>query len=97
VIAIGLAVLVAAHAADYVTFLAMVLTRGLDAELNPIVAAIAERQGLVLLTTAKAAAVLVVASSVVILARNHPRMMSVVMVAGILAGSVGAVSNLATI
>ena len=41
VTAVALALLVAAQAADYVTFLLMVEAHGLGAERNPIVAAIA--------------------------------------------------------
>ena len=59
---IALALLVAAQAADYLTFMVMVETHGLGAERNPIVAAIAS-EGLWLLTVAKAALVVFVAST----------------------------------
>src|SRR6186713_3272372 len=56
--AFGIALLIAAHTMDYGTFLVMVVRHGLTMEANPLVAALAEQYGLVLLTAAKVAAVL---------------------------------------
>ena len=50
--AIAIAILIAAHVADYGTFVVMVVRNGIGTELNPIVATIAEDYGLALLTVA---------------------------------------------
>ena len=95
--AIGIGLLIAAHAADYLTFIAMVARHGLGTELNPLVISIAEEYGLVLLTLAKTAAVLLVAATFLLLLRTRPRVASGVLAIGIVVGGVGALTNLATI
>ena len=91
--AVGIAVLIAAHAMDYVTFLAMVVRHGIAMELNPLVTAIARDYGLTLLTAAKVAAVLLVAATFMHLARSHPRAARSVLGVGIVGGTFGAFSN----
>jgi hypothetical protein len=95
--AIGMGLLIAAHAADYFTFIAMIARHGLSTEANPIVISIAEEHGLLLLTLAKTSAVLLVAATFLLLLRTRPRVAGGVLVIGIVGGGVGALSNLATL
>jgi hypothetical protein len=97
VTALGIGLLVFVHALDYATFLAMVVRKGIGAELNPIVVRIAEEYGLALLTVGKAAAVLLVVTTFLVVARSRPRLATGVLVVGILVGSLGALSNVASI
>jgi uncharacterized membrane protein len=94
---LGLFLVAAAHLADYLTFLVMILRHGLAAEANPIVVMIAENHGLALLTTAKAAAVLLVVCTVIIVGRRNPRLAAVTLGIGILTGGFATLSNLLTI
>ncbi len=95
--AIGIALLILAHAADYVTFLVMVARHGLGAELNPIVVKLAEDHGVLILTLAKTSAVLLVASTFLVVGRTRPRLAGSVLVLGVVLGGMGALSNLASI
>lgn len=95
--AFGIAALIVAHVADYMTFLAMVMQHGLDTELNPIVVTLAADYGLALLTVAKTAAVLLVASVFLVVGRTRPRVAASVLAIGVIIGGVGAMSNLATL
>ena len=95
--AFGIALLIAAHAMDYGTFLVMVVRHGLTMEANPLVAALAEQYGLVLLTAAKVAAVLLVAATFMHLTRSHPRAARSVLGVGIVVGTFGAFSNVISI
>ena len=93
--AIGL--LIIAHVADYTTFVVMVALKGLETELNPLVATIAADYGLALLTVAKFATVLLVAAVFLIVGRTRPRVAAGVLAFGVFIGGLGAFSNLATI
>lgn len=95
--AIGIALLILAHAADYVTFLVMVARHGLGSELNPLVVTIAQEHGVLVLTLAKASAVLLVASTFLVVGRTRPKLAGSVLVIGVVLGGLGALSNLATI
>jgi hypothetical protein len=95
--AIAIGLLILAHAADYLTFLAMVLRHGLGAEANPIVVAIARDHGLLVLTIAKTSTVLLVASLFLVVLRTRPRLASGVLIVGVVLGGLGALSNLTTI
>ncbi len=95
--AIGIGLLIIANAADYLTFLPMVARHGLRAELNPIVVALLRDHGLLLLTLAKVSAVLLVASTFLIVGRTRPRLAGAMLAVGIAIGSVGALSNMATL
>lgn len=95
--AIGIGFLVFAHVADYTSFMVMVARSGLDAELNPLVAHIAQDWGLALLTVAKFATVLLVAAVFLVVGRTRPRMAATVLLFGVLMGGVGALSNIASI
>jgi hypothetical protein len=92
--ALGIGILIAAHAMDYFTFLAMIVHHGLDMELNPLVVALARDYGLTLLTAAKVAAVLLVAATFMHLTRSHPRAARTVLGVGIVVGTFGAFSNI---
>lgn len=92
-----IAILAAAHAFDYVSFLAMVARYGLAAELNPLVVLMAQNVGLPGLTVAKIATVVLAASAALIVARRRPRVALVVMTCGVAAGMVGGFSNTATL
>lgn len=94
---LGISLLVAAHAADYLTFLVMIIRHGLDAEANPIVVRLAEDHGLLLLTLAKVSVVVLMASVVMVVVRTRPRLAATTLSVGIVVGGFGAVSNLATI
>lgn len=95
--AIGIATLIFAHIADYVTFVVMVARRGLGEELNPIVVTIAAEWGLPLLTVAKFASVLLVATVFIVIGRSRRRLAGSVLAVGVLVGAVGAYSNVLTI
>jgi len=95
--AAGLGLLIIAHIADYTTFVVMVALHGLNAELNPLVATIAEDWGLALLTVAKFSTVLLVAATFLIVGRTRPRIAATVLAFGIFIGGLGAFSNIATI
>jgi hypothetical protein len=95
--AIGIALLILAHAADYVTFLVMVGRHGIGTELNPLVVKLATEHGVLILTLAKTSAVLLVASTFLVVGRTRPRLAGSVLVLGVVLGGLGALSNLATI
>ena len=94
--AYALGSLVAAQAADYLTFLVMVGAHGLSAELNPIVGALAA-QGLGILTLAKASLVVFVGSLFLVSHRQRPRLARFTLGVGIVVGTLGAASNVATL
>lgn len=95
--AAGIGLLIVAHIADYVTFVLMVVSHGIDSELNPLVVTIAQDYGLALLTVAKFATVLMVAAVFLVVGRSRPRLASGVLLFGVLIGALGAFSNIATI
>jgi hypothetical protein len=94
---IAIALLVAAHLFDYVSFLVMTARHGLGAELNPIVIRLAEEFGLAGLTLAKLASVVFLAFVAVLVARSRPKAAVTLVFIGISAGLVGGVSNIASI
>ena len=94
---VGIAVLIFAHIADYVTFVVMIARRGLGTELNPIVVRIFEDWGLAALTVAKFATVLLVASVFLVVARSRPRLAVGVLTFGVFVGALGAYSNILTL
>lgn len=95
--AIGIGFLILAHAADYLTFMAMVARHGIGSEMNPLVATIAQEHGLLLLTLAKTSAVLLVASTFLVVGRTRPRIAGGMLVIGVVLGGLGAMSNVASI
>lgn len=94
---LGLPLLIATQAADYLTFMVMVARHGIRAEANPIVAGLAQEHGLLMLTAAKLAAVVLVGATFLIVGRTRPRLAATVLAVGILTGGIGAISNVATI
>jgi hypothetical protein len=92
--ALGIGLLIAAHLADYVTFLVMVMRNGIGAELNPVVVRIATEGGLAPLTMAKFSTVLFLAATFIIVSRTRPRLAAGVLAFGILGGAFGAFSNI---
>ena len=93
---IALSILALAHAFDFVSFLAMIVRHGINAEANPVVKQIAIQDGLPGITIAKIATVVLAASVIVILGRRHRVLAGVLLVFAILAGFVGGVSNIAS-
>jgi len=94
VAALGVLLAVAiAPAGDLVTFIRMVSIAGLGTELNPLVARGADTLGFVPLIAAKAALVLLVGAVFTIVARSHRRIAATVATAGMMAGLLGAYSN----
>ena len=82
-----------AQLGDIVTFVRMITVRGWAAETNPLVhetAALAGFPGLVLV---KIAVVVLVASTFAILARSNRRLAATVAAVGVVAGILGATSN----
>ena len=94
--ALGIGLLIAAHIADYGTFVVMVARHGLGAELNPVVATIHADWGLALLTVAKFSTVLLVAAVFLLVGRTRPRLAAGVLGFGVFIGALGAWSNLIT-
>ena len=95
--AAGIGLLIIAHIADYTTFVVMVARHGLNSELNPLVATLAEDWGLAFLTVAKFATVLFVAATFLIVGRTRPKVAALVLAFGVFMGGLGAFSNIATI
>ena len=95
-VAVAICLLVIAQSADFLTFLIMIEVHGLDAEVNPLVAAIAGHD-LLLLSAAKAALVVYVASAFFIARLRRPRVARMTLALGILIGAIGAASNIATL
>lgn len=93
----GLAAFMLAQLADLVTFLIMLDVRGAAAELNPIAASMIDMHHLALLVVAKVASWALIIASIALLARRTPRVAELIMLVGIAAGLLGAVSNLLTL
>jgi hypothetical protein len=86
-----------AQGADALTFVRMVRDHGLRAEANPFVAALAASGDMAAMVAAKAALVVLVVAVFALLASRHPVAASVIATAGVVAGLVGAYSNVAVI
>jgi hypothetical protein len=95
--ALGIRLLIVAQLADYLTFMVMVERHGITAEFNPIVANLAQDHGLLVLTAAKVAAVVLVAATFLVIGRTRPRLAASVLSIGVLTGTIGALTNVATI
>jgi hypothetical protein len=93
---LAVALLVAAHAFDYVTFLVMTGRHGMAAELNPLVVGITQGFGLPGLTVAKLGSVVFLAAVVLLLAPRHRKGAALLLVIGVTAGVVGGFSNIAS-
>jgi hypothetical protein len=86
-----------AQGADALTFVRMIRDHGIRAEANPFVAALAAGGDLGALVAAKAALVVLVVSVFALLAARHPIAASLIATAGVVAGIIGAYSNVAVI
>ncbi len=82
-----------AQAADAITFLRMVTDHGVRAEANPLVAALAAQGHVLGLLLAKVAVVWLVVGVVAALARHYPTAGALVATAAVVAGLIGAWSN----
>ena len=94
-----LAAIVAAQLFDFVTFTLMVERHGINAELNPLVAASFHAGGLPILFAIKLALVLLVGSTIAILGRRgspvelQSKLASIITVLAVLGGVFGGFSN----
>ncbi len=93
---LGVTLLGLAQLLDYVTFRAMIRVQGPGAELNPFALAVHDHGPLMALT-AKVTVWALVAAIAAVLATDHPRVARFVVAFGIIAGLVGAFSNLVTL
>ena len=82
-----------AQLGDVVTFVRMIATHGWAAESNPLVHETAALAGFPGLVVVKVAVVVLVASTFAILARSHRRLAATVAGVGVMAGILGATSN----
>ena len=89
--------LVSAQGLDLVTFVAMVVQHGMDAELNPFVQRLTETLGLPGILIGKGALVVYLVALVAITATRRPKLAGSVAVLGTFAGLVGGLSNVATL
>ncbi len=89
----GLTLFGLAQLADLVTFLAMIGQHGIGAERNPIAVAFVEGHQLGPLIVAKLTVWALAAACAANLQRRNPRLGELVIAFGILAGCLGAVSN----
>ena len=86
-----------AQGADALTFVRMVRDNGIRAEANPFVATLAAGGDLAGMVAAKAALVVLVVSVFAVLAARYPLAAGAIATAGVVAGLVGAYSNVAVI
>jgi hypothetical protein len=98
----GLLTLAVAQFLDLGTFIRMASVHGAEAEANPLVATLYLDHGLPLVIVAKFALLVLAASTVVLLQRGDAKAMptgiaAVVLWVGILAGTIGGLSNALTI
>ena len=94
---VALAVLLAAHVFDWASFLVMITRHGLGAEANPIVVTLLEETGVPGVTLAKLATVVFAAGLAVVIATKRRRMAMVLLTFGVVTGTVGGLSNIATL
>ena len=94
---VSLGILALAQLFDYVSFMFMIERHGLDAELNPIVVALADNVGLIGLTLVKVGAVAFLGFAVLLLMPRRPHVATGVLAVGVVLGVVGGVSNVMTI
>lgn len=86
-----------AQGADALTFVRMIRDHGVRAEANPFVAALAAGGDLAAMVAAKAALVVLIVAVFAIVAARHPVAAALVATAGVVAGLIGAYSNVAVI
>jgi hypothetical protein len=86
-----------AQGADALTFVRMVRDHGIRAEANPLVAALAAGGDMAAMVVAKVALVVIVVSVFAIVVARHPLVACVVTTVAVVAGLLGAFSNVAVI
>ena len=86
-----------AQGADALTFVRMVRDHGIRAEANPFVAALAAGGDLGAMVIAKAALVVLVVAIFAVVAARHPFVACLIATVAVVAGLVGAFSNVAVI
>jgi hypothetical protein len=94
---LAVAVLTLAHFFDWATFLVLFARHGLHAEANPVVVRIFESSGMPGLTLAKIATVSFAALLMLLIAPKRPKLAYGLLLFGIAAGLVGAVSNVTSL
>jgi hypothetical protein len=93
---VPIAALALAQLFDFVSFLGMVSNHGFRAELNPVVVAVGNHFDLQGLAIAKLSMLAYVGFTVAVLARRYPRLAMTVITIGVLAGTIGGISNVAS-
>ena len=88
-VAVGLA-----QAADLLTFIRLMAVHGAAAELNPLVAHGFGTLGLLPLIASKAALIVLIAAVFAVVSRRRARLSTVIASAGMVAGLMGAYSNI---
>lgn len=91
-VAVGLA-----QIADLVTFIRLMGVHGVVAELNPLVAYGYGSLGLVPLIASKVALIVLIAAAFAVVARRRARLSTMIASAGMVAGLMGAYSNIAAL
>ena len=86
-----------AQGADALTFVRMVRDHGIRTEANPFVAALAAGGDLGAMVAAKAALVVLVVAIFAVMVARHPLVACLIATVAVVAGLVGAFSNLAVI
>jgi hypothetical protein len=86
-----------AQLADLVTFVRLMGVHGVAAELNPLVAHGFDQLGIVPLIAGKLALIVLIAAVFAIVARRRARLSTAVASAGMVAGILGAYSNIAAL
>jgi hypothetical protein len=86
-----------AQLGDVVTFVRMISVHGMAAEANPFVHETAQLGGFPGLVLLKVVLVVLVASTFAVLARSHGRLAATVAGLGVVAGILGAASNVLTL
>jgi hypothetical protein len=82
-----------AQLADLATFLRMIDVHGIEAELNPLVSAVATHHGTDVLIVAKLGLIVFVVAAFAIIATQRERLAASVLTFATIAGLVGATSN----
>jgi hypothetical protein len=86
-----------AHLFDWLSFLVMIARHGIEAEANPIVVTLVEQTGVPGVTLAKIATVVFAAGMAVLIAPKRRRLAMVLLTFGVAAGTIGGLSNIATL
>lgn len=83
--------------ADYWSFLLMIGRHGLAAEANPLVFMIAGQLGVIGATAVKLAGVVIASASLILVADRHRGMARAIVTGAVIAGLIGALTNIASL